>query len=109
VRGHDHVIDRLFSRIHEALTLRARRRDRSTQPPLASFLLVGGQGWESVSVTRRGQAALSKWRYPGVECDRVTAETQVGTKAAPGELLESVRRQPCQVIIFDGIDRSSPI
>ena len=37
----------------------------------------------------------------------MTAETLVGTKGAPGELLESVRLQPFQVIVFDGIDRGS--
>ena len=65
VRGHDDVIDRLFSRIHEALTLRTRRRDRSTQPPLASFLLVGGpRGGKAIPFARRGQAALSRMAVP---------------------------------------------
>ena len=86
VRGHDHVIDRLLPRIHEALALRTRRRDRSTQPPLASFLLVGGPGggqaipfcasWPSCFIATAVPWCLS--------ADRVTPETLVGTKGAPG-------------------------
>ena len=108
VRGHDQVIDNLFSRIHEAVTLRQRRSDKGSQPPFASLLLVGGDGVGKRYLSR----VLAKllFRSGGVlvfECDRVTPEVLIGSRGTPGELLEAVRRQPFQVVIFDKIDAAS--
>lgn len=108
VRGHDEVIDRVLSRIHDALELRKHRRDRGVQPPLASFLLVGGQGVGKRHLSR--VVAKLLYRNGGIlvfECDQTTPETLIGTTGAPGELLEAVGRQPFQVLVFDGIDRGS--
>ena len=87
----------------------ARRRDRSTQPPLASFLLVGGPGVGKRYLSRVVARLLYRNGSALVfDCDRVTPETLFGTKGAPGDLLESVGLQPFQVIIFDGIEGGSP-
>jgi hypothetical protein len=109
VRGHDQVIDSLLARTEEAVTLRARRRDQTAQPPLASFLLVGGEGVGKRYLAR--VAAKLLYRDGAVlafECDRTTSGMLIGSKGAPGELIESVRRQPFQMIIFEGVHAAPP-
>lgn len=44
VMGHDRVIDNLLWRVRDAALLRKRQPANSTSPPLATFLLVGGEG-----------------------------------------------------------------
>ena len=98
----------MFSRVFVRPLLRKHRRDRGAQPPLAAFLLVGGQGVGKRYLSR--VVAKLLYRSGGAlvfECDQTTPETLIGTKGAPGELLESVGLQPFQVLIFDGIDRGS--
>lgn len=107
VRGHDEVIDRLLGRVQENILLRSRRKSHPPQP-LASFLLVGSGGIGKRYLTR----VLSKllYRHPGTlvfECERLTAETLVGTADRAGELLQAVCSQPSQLVLFDHVDSAS--
>ncbi|MCA9217922.1 MAG: AAA family ATPase [Planctomycetales bacterium] len=108
VRGHDEVIDRSLARIFENMTLRKARRTNKSIGPLASFLLVGNDGIGKRYMAR----VLSKLLYRSgrvevFECDRITAESLVGIKGRPGDLLEMIRREPFQMLVFERIERAS--
>jgi len=108
VRGHDDIIDRLLKRIHETLTLRSRRNAGSGQP-LSSFLLIGPDGIGKQYLSRVISKLLYRSRGTLVfECDRVTVQRLIGSKATPGELLEALKRLPFQLIVLERIDRAAP-
>ncbi|HEY2413797.1 MAG TPA: AAA family ATPase [Pirellulaceae bacterium] len=103
--GHDEVIDRFLSAVRDAAALRKRRGDRKEQPPLGSFLLVGDEG-----IGRRFLArviAKLLFRSASVlafECDKLSQSSLLGSRGSPGELLDAVRQQPCQLILLERID-----
>ena len=108
VRGHDEVIDRALSRVFENITLRKSRRHSKSLGPVASFLLLGDEGIGKRYLAR----VLSKLLYRSgrveiFECDRITPESLVGIKGRPGDLLEMVRREPFQLLIFERIEQAS--
>ena len=108
VRGHDHVIDTVLSRIHENLTLRKSRHGAAAGGPLASFLLVGPNGVGKRYLMR----VIAKLLYGNSEievfdCQRQRAETLIGTKDHEGLLLEIVRQRPCTLLLFENIEKAS--
>jgi AAA domain (dynein-related subfamily) len=110
VFGHDEVVDRLLWGIRDAMALRKRRRESSGQPPLGSFLLVGGEGIGKRYLAR----VMAKLLYRdgsvlAFECDKLPHSSLLGTPGHTGELLQAVRRQPCQLILLERIDAAPPI
>ena len=108
VRGHDHVIDTVLSRLYENLTLRKSRRGARAGSPLSSFLLVGQEGVGKRYLMR----VISKLLYGNsaieiLDCERLTADTLTGTKDREGVLLETVRQSPCTLLLFENIDKAS--
>jgi hypothetical protein len=108
VRGHDEVINRVLTRIHENVTLRKRQRRGSQKGPLAAFLLVGPDGVGKRYLTR----VLAKLLYSDgavdvFGCDRIVPSFLVGVNGSPGELLELARKDPHRMILFEHIDRAS--
>jgi len=108
VRGHDEAINRMLARTQENLTLRKRQRKGSWRGPLASFLLVGLDGVGKRYLAR----VFAKLLYRDgttdtFECDQVTAPQLIGTKGNSGEL-ESARRNPHRILLFECVDRATP-
>lgn len=108
VRGHDEVLDRTLSRVFENVTLRKSRRHSKSLGPVASILLLGDEGIGKRYLAR----VLSKLLYRTgrvevFECDRITPESLIGIKGRPGDLLEMVRREPFQLLIFERIEKAS--
>jgi hypothetical protein len=105
VFGHDEVVDRFLWRIRDAVALRRRLRETAGQPPLGSFLLVGGEGIGKRYLAR----VMAKLLYRSgsvlaFECDKLNPGSLLGSPGSSGQLLESVRRQPSQLILLEGID-----
>lgn len=110
VFGHDEVVDQFLWRIRDALTLRKRRRESSGQPSLGSFLLVGGEGIGKRYLAR----VMAKLLYRdgsvlALECDKLPHDSLLGAPGHSGELLQAVRRQPCQLILLERIDAAPPV
>lgn len=108
VRGHDEVLDRTFSRVFENVTLRKSRRHSKSLGPVASFLLLGDEGIGKRYLAR----VLSKLLYRTgrvevFECDRITPESLIGIKGRAGDLLEMVRQEPFQMLVFERIEKAS--
>lgn len=108
VRGHDEVLDRTLSRVFENVTLRKSRRHSKSLGPVASFLLLGDDGIGKRYLSR----VLSKLLYRSgrvevFDCDRITPESLIGIKGRPGDLLEMVRQEPFQMLIFERIEKAS--
>lgn len=108
VRGHDEIVNVAFDRIFENITLRKTRQNNRSLGPVASLLLIGDGGIGKRYLAR----VLSKLLYPSgrvevFECDRITTESLVGMKDKPGDLLEMVRREPFQLLLFERIDHAS--
>lgn len=105
VFGHDETVDQFLSRIRDALALRKRRQDRGGQPPLGSFLLVGGEGIGKRYLARvMAKLLFRSASVLAFECDKLSPTSLLGRRGSPGELLEAVRRQPCQFILLEQID-----
>lgn len=108
VRGHDQVLERALSRIHENLTLRTTRRSNKSLGPIASFLLVGKSGIGKRYLSRVVSKLLYRsGRVQVFECGHITAQSLIGSKGHPGDLLEVVRAEPFQLLIFENLDRAS--
>ena len=108
VRGHDEVLERALARLFENIALRKARRHSQTLGPIASFLLLGKDGIGKRYLAR----VLSKLLYRSgrvevFECDRITAESLIGVKGHPGDLLDLVRKEPFQLLVFERVDRAS--
>jgi hypothetical protein len=109
VFGHDEVMDRFLWRVRDAVALRRRVRETAGQPPLGSFLLVGGEGIGKRYLAR----VMAKLLYRSgsvlaFECDKLNPGSLLGSPGSSGQLLESVRRQPGQLILLEGIDAAPP-
>jgi len=109
VRGQDDVIDIVLRRLCETVMLRQKRKDvAGNLPPLGSFLLCGKDGVGKRYLAR----VLAKllFRNAGItlyECDKLAEDAVaqlLGAKGSPGHLIDSVRRQPFQVIVFERCD-----
>ena len=105
VFGHDQIIEQFLLRIRDTLALRKRLRDGACQPPLSSFLLVGGEGIGKRYLSR----VMAKLLYRdgdvlAFECDKLHQGSLLGSPGSSGVLLESVRRQPYQLILMERID-----
>lgn len=108
VRGHDEVLDRTLSRVFENVILRKSRRHSKSLGPVASFLLLGDDGIGKRYLSR----VLSKLLYRSgrvevFDCERITPESLIGIKGRPGDLLEMVRQEPFQMLIFERIEKAS--
>ena len=108
VRGHDHVIDTVLSRLYENLTLRKSRRGAHAGGPLASFLLVGPEGVGKRHLLR----VIAKLLYGNsaievFDCERLRVDSLIGTKDRDGVLLETVRKSPCTLLLFENTERAS--
>ena len=107
VRGHDEVLDRMLSRISENMTLRKSRRHSKSLGPVASFLLLGDEGIGKRYLARVVSKLLYRsGRVEVFECDRITPESLIGIKGRPGDLLELVRKEPFQLLIFERIEKA---
>ncbi len=109
VFGHDPVIEQFLLHIRDGLVLRKRRRDGVSLPPLGSFLLVGGEGIGKRYLAR----VMAKLLYRdgevlAFECDKLNQGWLLGSPGHSGPLLESVRRQPYQLILLERIDAAPP-
>jgi hypothetical protein len=107
--GHVVVVDRFLCRIRDAVALRKRLRENSGQPPLGSFLLVGSEGIGKRYLAR----VMAKLLYRNgsvlaFDCDKLNQGSLLGNPGSPGQLLESVRRQPFQLILLEQIDATPP-
>ena len=109
VRGHDSIIDRLFVRVLENVTLRKSRKHRHGTGPLASFLLVGPEG-----IGKRYLAKVVAWQLYGnggierFDSAELTVASLVGTRIAKGDLLQAIERTPCTLILFERIEKAVP-
>lgn len=108
VRGHDDIVERFLERVYENQRLRTSRRAGSWKGPLALLLLVGNEGVGKRYLTR----VIAKLLYKegGVEvfqCERLTVSQLLGTKDAPGQLLEAVSNESHCMICFERIDAAS--
>lgn len=109
VFGHEQVLDRFLWRIRDAVALRQRLRESSGQPPLGSFLLVGGEGIGKRYLARvMGKLLYRSGSVLAFECDKISFGSLLGSPGNTGQLLESVRRQPFQLILFERIDAATP-
>jgi hypothetical protein len=109
VFGHDEIVDRLLWRIRDAVALRRRLRETAGQPPLGSFLLVGAEGIGKRYLAR----VIAKLLYANgsvlaFECDKLTPGSLLGSPGTSGQLVESVRRQPSQLILLEKIEAAPP-
>lgn len=108
VRGHDHVIDTVLTRLYENLTLRKSRRGTHACGPLASFLLVGQEGvgkrylMKVIAKLLYGNSAIEVF-----DCERLRLDSLIGTKDRDGVLLETVRKSPCTLLLFENIEKAS--
>ena len=108
VRGHDAVIDTVLSRVQENLTLGRSRRGASAGSVLASALLVGPEGVGKRYLVR----VIAKLLYGSssvevFDCQRLAADTFLGTKDHDGALSEIARQRPCTVLLFENTEKAS--
>lgn len=108
VRGLDPIVHRIFFRIHESRMLRKLQLQDARRGPLASFVVSGPHG-----VGKRFLAhALAKELYRGgaiatFRCKHLNVSHLLGGKDSPGKL-ESIRRNPHQLLLFDQVEQASP-
>ncbi len=108
VRGHDEVLERTLSRVFENVTLRKSRRHSKSLGPIASFLLLGDDGIGKRYLARVVSKLLYRTgRVEVFQCDRITPESLLGIKGRAGDLLEMVRQEPFQMLIFEHIEKAS--
>lgn len=105
VRGHDQILDRILNLVSESIMLRRARRSSNSLGPLASFLLVGDDGIGKRYLARVVAKLLYRTgRVEVFDCERITLETLVGFKDRPGELLEVMRAEQFQLLVFERVD-----
>lgn len=105
VFGHDEVVDQLLWRVRDVVLLRKRRQENSGQPPLGSFLLVGNDGIGKRFLARvLAKLLLRSASVLAIECDKLNGTPLLGSPAFPSELLNSIRRQPFQLVLLEKID-----
>lgn len=105
VMGHDRIIDLTFRQIREAVRLRKQLRDGSVQPPLASFLLVGRDGIGKRYLARViARLLYSSGSVHAIDCGQAEKNAQFGSLGVAKELVESVRRQPFQLVLVERVE-----
>ncbi|MCA9040002.1 MAG: AAA family ATPase [Planctomycetaceae bacterium] len=107
VRGHQPIVERLFSRIHEHQLLQQSRLAGNSIGPLASFLLVGQEGIGKRYLMR----VVAKLLYgaKGIDvfhCEKLTTEFIQGSRSQAGELFEILRDDPLRLLFFEEVHKT---
>ena len=109
IRGYDDVVDDVLARTYENHVLCKGRKKTSWKGPLASFLLVGGEGTGKRFFAR----VLAKLLYQGgrfisFDCAQLSVAELVGSKSSSGELIGAIRRHPYSLVLFEHVERCAP-
>ena len=113
VLGHDHAIDTILDDLRRGVIVRIKRPE-SGATLLGSYLLYGPTG-----IGKRMLAvAIGRMFYPQGEILQLDGREYMdpgsgladlfGSGGSPGRLLEAVKRQPLQTVIFEHIDSCHP-
>lgn len=101
VRGHDHVLDGVLSRVHENVTLR--RISKGTKhSPLGCFLLIGPSGVGKLYLLR----VVAKLLFPDGSIE-VFDCAKLASNDIERSLAVLVSARPARGIVFENIDKAS--
>ena len=107
--GYDDIVDDIFARTFENHVLSKGRKGTSWKGPLASFLLVGGEGTGKRLLARvLAKLLFQDGRIESFDCAQLSAEILLGTTSSNGGLIGAIRHHPHSLVLFEHVDRCKP-